>query len=231
MAGQVPPYACVTRSPKMAEPTRTWVAPKEIAFSKSALMPIDRPERPLRSAILASSAKCRLASSSTGGMHISPLSGRSSARNSATNASTSAGRHAGLLRFLPGVDLDEDLGAFPPLLRQPRERLGEFRAVHRVDGVEHLDRGAGLVGLKRADQVQLDPVVTGLELGPAALRLLHAILAEDAVPFAQDGLDPVGWLHLGHRDQRHVILCAAGLRQGGGDAFPYVLERHGADPS
>ena len=40
------------RSPKMAEPTRTWVAPKEIAASKSPLIPIDSPSSPLRPAIL-----------------------------------------------------------------------------------------------------------------------------------------------------------------------------------
>jgi hypothetical protein len=117
----------------MAEPTRTCVAPKEIAFSKSALMPIDRPLSPLRSAILASSAKCRLASSSTGGMHISPAK-RQVERADLRHEAVHLGRKApGLLRLLPGVDLDEDLGALPPLLRQPGERFGEFRAVDRVD--------------------------------------------------------------------------------------------------
>src|SRR4030088_3559172 len=46
------------RCPKIAEPTRTWVAPNWIAVTKSALMPIDRCFRPLRAAIFAVSAKC-----------------------------------------------------------------------------------------------------------------------------------------------------------------------------
>ena len=46
------------RPPKIALPTRTCVAPSEIATAKSALMPIDKSLSPLRLAILAVSAKC-----------------------------------------------------------------------------------------------------------------------------------------------------------------------------
>ena len=58
--------------PKIALPTRTWVAPSMIAVAKSALMPIERLVNPLRAAILAVSAKCAAGGSSTGGMHIKP---------------------------------------------------------------------------------------------------------------------------------------------------------------
>ncbi len=60
------------RPPKIAEPTRTCVAPSMIASSKSALMPIDSSFNPLRAAIFAVSAKCGDGPSSTGGMHIRP---------------------------------------------------------------------------------------------------------------------------------------------------------------
>ena len=60
------------RSPKIALPTRTWVAPSAIAVAKSALIPIDSNFKPLRFAILAVSAKCGPGASSSGGMHISP---------------------------------------------------------------------------------------------------------------------------------------------------------------
>ena len=43
--------------PKIALPTRTWVAPTSIAVSKSADMPIDKVANPFRFAILASNAK------------------------------------------------------------------------------------------------------------------------------------------------------------------------------
>ena len=58
--------------PNTAEPTRTEVAPKAIAVSKSALMPIDSSLRPFRSAIFFRSAKWGKAGSSAGGMHINP---------------------------------------------------------------------------------------------------------------------------------------------------------------
>ena len=47
-----------TRAPKIALPTRTWVAPSAIAVSKSALIPIDSPESPLACAIDRSRRKC-----------------------------------------------------------------------------------------------------------------------------------------------------------------------------
>src|SRR3984893_17268501 len=60
------------RAPKIAEPTRTCVAPNWMAIAKSALMPIDRCFKPLRAAIFAVSAKCGAGASLTGGMHIRP---------------------------------------------------------------------------------------------------------------------------------------------------------------
>src|SRR5438270_4960887 len=60
------------RCPKIAEPTRTWVAPNWIAVAKSALMPIERFCSLLRAAILAVSAKCGAGASLIGGMHIKP---------------------------------------------------------------------------------------------------------------------------------------------------------------
>src|SRR6202158_6133134 len=64
------------RCPKIADPTRTCVAPIWIAMAKSALMPIDRFFNPLRAAIFAVSAKCGAGASSTGGMHIRPETGK-----------------------------------------------------------------------------------------------------------------------------------------------------------
>lgn len=60
------------RSPKIAEPTRTEVAPKAIAFSKSPDMPMDNFPSPDRRASFSSKAKCGPGFSSAGGMHISP---------------------------------------------------------------------------------------------------------------------------------------------------------------
>ena len=60
------------RCPKIAEPTRIWVAPNWIAMAKSALIPIDNCFSPLRAAIFAVNAKCGAGASLAGGMHISP---------------------------------------------------------------------------------------------------------------------------------------------------------------
>ena len=67
--------AALPRGPKIAVPTRTWVAPKRIAFSKSALMPMLKRSSPLRRAISRSSAKCSAGSSSCGGTHMRPAIG------------------------------------------------------------------------------------------------------------------------------------------------------------
>src|SRR3954463_12992400 len=80
------------RCPKIADPTRTWVAPNWIAVAKSALMPIDRFFNPLRVAILAVSAKCGPGASLTGGMHIRPeITRRYLSRQLAMKASASPG--------------------------------------------------------------------------------------------------------------------------------------------
>src|SRR5262249_40432279 len=81
------------RSPKIALPTRIWVAPSAIAVGKSALIPIERSDRPLRLAILAVSAKCGPGASSSGGKHMSPdILSPYWSRHAARNASASCGR-------------------------------------------------------------------------------------------------------------------------------------------
>ena len=107
-------------------------------------------------------------------MHISPCTGSDSARASLTKASgINPAAHPPFCGSSAGVHLDKNRsGQVPALIgpapRQSRRQLGP---VERVDGVEHLDRGPRLVGLQRPDQVQLDPVIARLEIGPAALRL------------------------------------------------------------
>ena len=73
-------------------------------------MPIERFFNPLRAAILAVSAKCGAGGSLTGGMHISPEIVQAIFLAAACNESVGiAGRDAGLLRFLAGIELDEQL--------------------------------------------------------------------------------------------------------------------------
>ena len=73
----------------MADPTRTCVAPKEIAFSKSSDIPIESPVNPLLWANFFNKAKCKLTSSSTGGIAIKPAIGRPFDRQSNIKVSKS----------------------------------------------------------------------------------------------------------------------------------------------
>ena len=97
------------------------------------------------------------------------------------------GHDAGLLRLLAGVDLDEQLQALALLGHLLGDGLGDLGPVDGVDGVEQRDRLLGLVGLQRADQVQLDAGIALAQRRPLGLGLLHAVLAEDAMAGVEDG--------------------------------------------
>ena len=110
-------FAC---PPKIAVPTRTWVAPNAIAVAKSALIPIDSSFRPLRAAILAASAKCGAGASSNGGMHIRPAIVEAVGLAAGLDEGVGVVRqHARLLRLLAGVDLDEQRADGGPAWRSP----------------------------------------------------------------------------------------------------------------
>src|SRR5260370_20113271 len=82
-----------SRAPKIAVPTRTWVAPNSMARAKSALMPMDNSASPLRAAIFASKPKCGAGGSSSGGMHINPSTASPySPRQRRTKTSTASGK-------------------------------------------------------------------------------------------------------------------------------------------
>src|SRR5205823_11849893 len=78
----------IVRSPKIAVPTRTIVAPAAIASTKSLDMPIDSSRSPAAAASCARLSKNGRGGTPSGGMHIKP-SHRTCGR--AANARTSAG--------------------------------------------------------------------------------------------------------------------------------------------
>ena len=136
----------------------------------------------------------------------------------------------GLLGFFARIHLNEEGRTLAHLLRQPREGLGKLRAVQRVDHVEQLERLTGLVALQRTDQVQVDAVKGFPEIRPLSRGFLDAVLAETAMAFPQDGLDPVVRLHLGHRDEGDVCRVALGLFGGLGDPGGDVGQSHAVSP-
>ena len=125
-------------APNSAEPTRTEVAPKAIAVSKSPLIPIDRRLQAVAAAILARSAKCGAGGSSCGRHAHQPLDGSRPKSLAAfgDEGVRLAGRDPGLLRLLAGVDLDIEprraAGALDLLGQHP----GELRPVQALDHVE-----------------------------------------------------------------------------------------------
>ncbi len=103
------------RCPKIAEPTRTWVAPNWIAVAKSALMPIDRFFKPVARGDLRGQREMRR-------RRIVDRRNAHQAGNLQTVFLAAAGNEgvglawsdARLLRLLAGVELDEQLR--PPFL-------------------------------------------------------------------------------------------------------------------
>ena len=134
------------------------VAPKAIAVSKSALIPIDKDLRPealgdlgeqreMRRRRLARPAGCTSARRSRG--HGRRGSGRRRRR------SPPAGRRPSAASA-PVLTWTSSRGGRPWRAHLPGERLGEPVAVDGVDRVEQRHRLARLVGLQRPDQVKLD---------------------------------------------------------------------------
>jgi len=73
--------------------------------------------------------------------------------------------------------------------------------------------------------MQLEIGVARLELGELGLRFLHAVLAEHTLAGAQQFLDAVGAMRLGHRDQGDGGgVTRRGVR-GRGDAGLHLGER------
>src|SRR5690606_26778864 len=90
-------------------------------------------------------------------------------------------RHTGLLRLLAGVDLHEQAGRAALLLHLRGQGGRDPVAVHALDDVEQGDGLLRLVGLEGTYQVQLYVRILRAKRGPFRLRLLHAVLAEDAL--------------------------------------------------
>ncbi len=93
-----------------------------------------------------------------------------------------------------------------------------------MDHVEEGDRVARLVGLQRADEVELDLAEALAQGRPLALRLLDVVLAEGPLPGGEDRLDRLGGKGLGHRDEGHILGVAAAVPgragDGGADVSP-----------
>ena len=123
-----------------------------------------------------------------------------------------------LLRLGAGVDLDQQARPAPLSCHLLGERAGDLVAVDGVDGVEQGDGILRLVGLQRADQVQLDSRRFQAQRRPFAHRLLHPVLAEDPLAAGDHRPDRRGVEGLRDGDQAHRAGRPSGHRFRRGDA-------------
>ena len=110
-------------------------------------------------------------------------------------------KHAGLLRLLAGIDLNEQARRMARAIPLRRQRIGQPDAVQALDAVEQRRRFLDLVGLQGPDQMQFQIGIVGLELGKLGLRFLHPVFTEQALSGGQRGADALFRYRLGHRDQ------------------------------
>ena len=145
-----PPWA-----PKIAVPTRTWVAPKQIAFSKIGAHAHAEEAEPGAPGDLAQQRemRCRLLVERRNAHQAFDRQAEPVA--ALDDEVIGHGRkNPRLLRLFAGTDLDQAGRAPTSALHLPGQRLGEPRPVDGFDHVAKCRSVAYLVGLQRPDQVQ-----------------------------------------------------------------------------
>ena len=134
-------------------------------------------------------------------------------RQEAMKASASAGSTPAFRGSSPVLTSMKQPDAPPWTRHLAPERLGELRAVQRLDDVKQRDRLLDLVGLQRADQMKFDAGVPGLEIAEFSRRLLHTVLAEQALASGEGGGNGIGTMGLAYRHQRYGRYLSPGGRQ------------------
>ena len=212
--------------PKIAVPTRTWVAPNAIAVAKSALIPIESSLRPLRAAILAVSAKCGAGASSNGGMHIRPAISRPCvSRQVRMNASASCGSTPAFCGSAPVLISTNSCGCAPLSARSPSPAPRRCSA-GRPNGSRRTARPPPWPCWTASGPIRCSssPGWRVAQRRPFRLCLLHAVLAEHALARRDHRLDRFRAECLRHRDQRDRIRRPAGRLAGRRDLGLHLRE-------
>lgn len=119
---------------------------------------------------------------------------------------------AGLLCFIAGVDLNEELRRPALLLKLARQHLCQRRPVERVDAVKQLYGVRCLVGLQGAYQMKLYVAKALAQRRPFGLCLLHPVFSEMPLACFQYRNNRGGIKRLAHRDKCHIFCAPAGLQ-------------------
>src|SRR6185295_14438669 len=112
-----------------------------------------------------------------------------------------------MLGLLAGeVDLEEarDLDAAPRRLGV--DRMGDLRAIDRMDGTEEIERRPHLVRLQRTDQV---PFGLSRKVRHLLRGLLDPVLAEQVETRLPRFEERLRWMGLGHPDEGQVGAAPA----------------------
>ena len=94
-----------------------------------------------------------------------------------------------------------------------------------MNAIEQGDGIVGLVRLKLPDEVQRNVFVRLDQARPFALRFLHAVFAEDALPLPDKRHDCLGRVSLGNGYQLDIAGLAAGDLGSGDDPGADVFKR------
>ena len=84
----------------------------------------------------------------------------------------------GLLRLFSGVHLNIQLRAMPHLLGDAGDSMGQFGPVHRMDVLKQAKSLTHLVGLQRANQMQINIAIVCAKIGPFSGGLLHLVFTK-----------------------------------------------------
>ncbi len=112
-------------------------------------------------------------------------------------------RRAGFLRLFAGIDLQIQIRIAPLRLDFSSQNARKLDPVHGMDRIKQGDRILRLVGLQRADQMNLCIGKSLSERRPFFLRLLHSVFTKDAVSGFKNRNNRIGWKRLADRNECH----------------------------
>ncbi len=121
-------------------------------------------------------------------------------------------RYAGLLAFLPSIDLDIETRRVAEGLDFASQSFGKLGSIKGLDDIKEGNGVARLVGLQRPNQTEFKAQAP---LSPPRHGLLHTVFAEDALTCGEHRRDGAPGLLLGDRSQPYVpAVSARGCRRG-----------------
>ncbi len=142
-------------------------------------------------------------------------------------------QHARLLRFCASVDLHKHLRRAALPVKLLRQHARQFGPVQRMNGIKQPHRLPRLVGLQRADEMNLCIVILLAQQWPFADRFLHAVFSKHPRPGVKHRHNIISGKCLADRNKGHIIRGAASALRGFShpftDGFQAVGSTMGSD--